>query len=135
MKTTRFVLTIGTFDIPHAGHARFLRECARFGRLMVGVNSDDFVLTYKGALPVFSEVERMNLIRGMGYDVFLNDGPGADLIRRLQPDVLAVGSDWINRDYLRQIGVTSLDCALVFLPYTDGISTTEIRNRLLSKAR
>ena len=124
------VLTIGTFDIPHAGHAAFLRKCAQFGQLTVGVNSDDFVRDYKGEVPLYSQAERMTLIEGMGYDVALNDGPGIDLIDIVEPDLLAIGSDWLTKDYLAQIDCDEAPCSIVFIPYTAGISTSDIKRRL-----
>lgn len=133
MHPGRTVLTLGTFDIPHAGHARFLAKCREYGYVIVGVNSDDFVQRYRGALPVFTQDERMELISGMGYHVILNDGPGADLIAKVKPDMVVVGSDWLRRDYLHQIGVPDPDFPILFLPYSPGISSTEIKNRLLSR--
>lgn len=127
---SRRVLTLGTFDIPHAGHAAFLRQCAEYGDLLVGVNSDRFVEAYKGAPPLYSERERLRLIGLMGYRVTLNDGPGADLIREYDPDLLVVGSDWLHRDYLAQIGVADPRFPILFLPYTEGMSTTDIKRRL-----
>lgn len=130
------LLTIGTFDTPHAGHAAFLRRCERFAdEVVVGVNSDAFVERYKGHRPVYSEGERSALIRALGYRVLINDGPGRDLIERTEPNVIAIGSDWARRDYLAQIAtpqafLETRDIALVYVPYTRGISTTDIRHRL-----
>lgn len=130
---SRRVLTLGTFDIPHAGHAAFLRACAGYGDVTVGVNSDRFVLEYRNALPVYTEAERMALIAGMGYPTTLNDGPGHALIERFAPDLLVVGSDWLRRDYLTQIGVAAPDFPILFLPYTEGMSTTDIKRRLMDR--
>jgi cytidyltransferase-like protein len=127
---SRRVLTLGTFDIPHAGHAAFLRRCAEYGDLLVGVNSDHFVREYRGEEPVYDERERLRLIRGMGYAAVTNDGPGAALIEEQQPDLLVIGSDWLRRDYLAQIGVPKPTFPILFLPYTEGISTTDIKRRL-----
>lgn len=130
------VLTIGTFDIPHMGHAAFLNAASELGdQLIVGVNSDRFVQQYKGSAPVFTFSERSKLLHRAGYRVAANDGAGHELIRMVAPDILAIGSDWMERDYLNQIGVTQsewdgLGIALVFVRYTHGISTSEIKRRL-----
>ena len=50
------VLTLGTFDVPHYGHLRLLERAAGFGDLFVGVNSDRFIKTYKGAAPAVPQV-------------------------------------------------------------------------------
>lgn len=127
------VLTLGTFDATHAGHIHFLKECAAFGQLHVGLNSDRFVSEYKGS-PLFYYTERRALIKPFCYMVWENDGPGKDLIAQLKPDILAIGSDWLEKDYLQQIGVTRAflddrNIKLLFIPYTPHISTTEIKRR------
>lgn len=136
------LLTIGTFDIPHAGHASLLMQCdAHADRVVVGVNSDDFVEQYKGQRPLYSQQERMNLIRELGYEeVVLNTTPGAALIKMYRPDVVAIGTDWLDRNYLDQIGLeskwfTQTGTCLLYLPYTEGISTSDIRRRVQEWSR
>lgn len=131
----RSVLTLGTFDCPHIGHVSFLRKCEAFGTVTIGLNSDEFIMQYKGAFPIFSYDERAALLRGMDYPVDKNDGPGRDLIEKLQPDVIVIGSDWLRKDYLKQIDITPdylemNEITLVYVPYTEGISTSEIKKRL-----
>lgn len=132
------LITIGTFDIPHVGHASFLMQCSEISdEVIIGVNSDTFVSAYKGSKPVYNQTERMALIRELGYDkVVLNDGPGDYIIKMYRPEVIAIGTDWLPpRDYLGQIGLTKewlqkTGTTLVFFPYTEGISTADIRRRL-----
>lgn len=128
------VLTLGTFDIPHAGHVAFLQQAAKFGELTVGVNTDQFVEDYKGTAPLFDFTERVAAIARLGYTVVKNDSAGADCIYNEEPDVIVVGSDWATKDYHSQIGMSqrSLDAlgiCLVFVPYTPGLSTSEIKRR------
>lgn len=121
----------------HYGHIRLFQRCARFGRLTVGVNSDRFVRQYKDRSPVADENMRaatVAAVRGV-HDTIVNDGPGYDLIRTVLPHLLVVGSDWHSRGYLDQIGATQqqlddLDVAVMYLPRTPDVSTTEIRERL-----
>lgn len=131
------LLTIGTFDIPHVGHAAFLQSCdAHADEVIVGVNSDAFVREYKGTVPTYNQFERMSLIRELGYEkVVLNTTPGYGLIKGYQPDCVAIGSDWLGKDYLGQIGMepdwfTRTGTCLLYLPYTPGISTRDIRERI-----
>lgn len=136
----RLVLTIGSFAVPHLGHAAFLQASAVFGDLVVGVNSDAFIASYKGTTALFDQDERIHLIRSLGYDVRLNDGPGRDLIDEVQPDVLTIGYDWMERDYLGQIDMTADELAemgvtLVYIPMRPlGISSTEVIRRCRSTA-
>jgi len=130
------LLTIGTFDIPHAGHAAFLRHCEAFAdEVLVGINSDTFVARYKGAPPVFDWYERCDLIAELGYVCHENNGPGRDLIERIRPDVIAIGTDWARKDYYAQIDTPpdyfdANGITLVYIPYTTGISTTILKERL-----
>ena len=129
------VLTLGTFDIPHAGHAAFLNRAAAFGdELLVGVNTDEFVTEYKGTAPLFTYEERVRMIYRLGWQVVKNDSAGYDCISKHLPDRLVVGSDWATKNYHAQIGMSQLEldainCSLVFVPYSTGISTTEIKKR------
>ena len=130
------IVTTGTFDIPHAGHAAFLRKAAAFGdELIVGVLSDEFVANYKG-IPLYPEGERLALIMELGYRADLtSDQRFFFSINRA--DAIAVGSDWARKDYYAQIGMSqneldTLGIALIYVPYTHGISTTEILTRVRS---
>jgi len=133
------VLTIGTFDLLHAGHLAMLERAAEIGELMVGVNSDGFVTAYKGS-PYEPYSIRAGHVSCLPYvsRVVENDGPGADLIRELRPSVLAIGPDWMPpRDYLGQIGLSSdelfgLDVVLAFVPppRTPGLASSVIRESI-----
>ena len=131
----RPILTLGTFDLFHAGHDHLLWRASGFGELIVGVNSDEFVKQYKGRYPVQHQLDRIDNVykHPAVSDAFLNDGPGIDLIREQKPELLVIGSDWHDK-YLPQIGVTAeelfaeLRCGIVYLPRTAGVSTTDLRD-------
>lgn len=129
------VLTIGTFSPPHLGHAYLFRECERYGELVVGINSDEFVEAYKGFKPEYDYAERELLIRSLGYQTIKNCSAGRECIEAVRPKVLAVGSDWAVRDYYKQIDVTQdyLDqngITMVYIPRVGTLSSTELRGRL-----
>lgn len=129
------ILTKGSFDPPHRGHKRLFDRLSVFGEVIVGVNSDRFYAEYRGEPPMVNQDERMRLISEFGYQAELNDGPGRDLIEKIRPDFVAVGSDWLRKDFLAQIDMTPDDfeemgIGLIYLPRTPGISSTEIREKL-----
>ena len=71
------------------------------------------------------------------YDVIPNiDGPNSTItIDLVKPDYIIIGSDWARRDYYKQMGFTqdwldSRGIGLIYVPYTEGISTTEIKKRM-----
>lgn len=128
-------LTIGSFDPVHVDHVLLFRRCERYAdEVVVGVNSDRFYETYRKAPPMFTENERLQQVRRLGYAAMLNDGPGRELIKDVRPDIIVVGHDWLDRGYLEQIGVTPEDLqnwkvALLFVPRGDTISSSDIRER------
>lgn len=139
------VLTIGTFDLFHVGHLELFSQCralARYdGEVIVGVNSDDFVASYKRPA-VVRERDRLAIVKAcrLVTTAFLHMGRGSvrsDLNIYL-PDIIAVGDDWRDRDYLAQLGVEQdwLDARgirVVYLPRTTGESTTALRERLAAR--
>jgi glycerol-3-phosphate cytidylyltransferase len=134
------VYTGGTFDLFHAGHAAFLAKCAELGKVIVSLNTDEFIAAYKGKTPIISYEEREAVLLSCRsvYEVIPNYG-GADskpAIEITQPDILAIGSDWARRDYYAQMGFSQdwLDTrgiSLIYIPYTAGISSTAIKARLI----
>jgi len=132
------VLTIGTFDAPHLGHYNFLRQCSMLGDLTVSLNSNEFIEKFKGRPPLFTYEERRSLVLLLPFvkEVVPNVG-GQDskvIIEIVKPDIIAIASDWAKKDYYAQMSFTQewLDqkgILLVYLPYTDIISTSEIRRR------
>lgn len=133
------VYTGGTFDLFHSGHARFLMQCSRFGEVIVSLNTDEFVAEYKKKPPVMSYEDRESVLLACRWVslVIPNEG-GSDSkpsIESINPDIIAIGSDWAKKDYYKQMGFDQewLDehgIMLVYIPYTHGISTTEIKKRL-----
>lgn len=133
------IYTGGTFDLFHAGHVEFLKRCAELGSVTVSLNTDEFIDEYKGKKPVISYAEREAVLLGCRWvsRVVPNMG-GADsriAIDLVQPDVVAIGSDWARRDYYTQMAFDQnwLDergIALMYIPYTQGISSTVIKERM-----
>ena len=133
------VYTGGTFDLFHSGHVAFLRQCAEFGSVIVSLNTDEFIANYKGKPPVMSYQERAEVLASCRYvDRVVPNIGGADstlAIDIVKPDVIIVGSDWARRDYYKQMNFTQgwLDergISLCYIPYTQGISSTDIKKRL-----
>jgi cytidyltransferase-like protein len=93
------VLVSGCYDLLHAGHIAFFREAASYGKLYVSVGSDRNIELLKGKRPVFSEAERLYIVKAIRdvEDAFIGSGTGLldfepDL-RRLKPDFLIVNED------------------------------------------
>lgn len=121
------VITYGTFDLLHQGHINLLRRAKALGDyLIVGVTSDSFDRG-RGKLNVCNNVlERVEAVRATGYadEVIIEDyvGQKIDDIQKYDVDIFAIGSDWEGKfDYLKEY------CKVVYLPRTEGISSTILR--------
>ncbi len=123
----RKVITYGTYDLLHQGHINLLRRAKALGDyLIVGVTSDSFDVG-RGKLNVRNNVlERVEAVKATGYadEVIIEDylGQKIDDIQRYGVDIFAIGSDWEGKfDYLKEY------CEVVYLPRTEGISSTQLR--------
>jgi glycerol-3-phosphate cytidylyltransferase len=134
------VYTGGTFDLFHSGHARFLQRCAELGPVVVSLNTDEFIEEYKGKPPVISYADREAVLLSCRYvDRVVPNTGGTDskpAIEEVWPEILAIGTDWARRDYYAQMGFDQdwLDergIALIYIPYTQGISSTAIKERMM----
>ena len=138
------IYTGGTFDLFHAGHVEFLRRCAELGSVTVSLNEDEFIEKYKGKRPVISYQERKDVLLGCRWvDSVVPNVGGVDSrisINLVSPDLVVIGSDWARRDYYAQMGFDQdwLDergIGLCYIPYTQGISSTAIKERLRFNGR
>lgn len=137
------VYTGGTFDLFHSGHANLLKRCKDIagpeGKVVVALNDTEFIMQYKNKPPVCNTEERKAVLESCRYvdEVIINVG-GYDSkisIEWVSPDYIVVGSDWATKDYHKQMGFTQewLDergIGLIFVPYTQSISTTKIKSRM-----
>ena len=121
------VITYGTYDLLHQGHINLLRRAKELGDyLIVGVTSDSFDRG-RGKLNVRNNVlERVDAVKATGYadEVIIEDylGQKIDDIQKYNVDIFAIGSDWEGKfDYLNEY------CKVVYLPRTEGISSTMLR--------
>jgi len=121
------VITYGTYDLLHQGHINLLKRAKELGDyLIVGVTSDSFDKE-RGKLNVRNNVlERVQAVKdtGLADEVIIEDylGQKIDDIQKYDIDIFTVGSDWEGHfDYLNEY------CKVVYLPRTEGISSTMLR--------
>lgn len=129
------VITYGTYDLLHQGHINLLRRAKELGDyLIVGVTSDSFDRG-RGKLNVRNNVlERVEAVKATGYadEVIIEDyvGQKIDDIQKYNVDIFAIGSDWEGKfDYLNEF------TKVVYLPRTEGISSTMIRAETTTDVR
>lgn len=123
------VLTYGTYDLLHYGHIRLLERAKELGDyLIVGITADAFDRN-RGKINVQqSLIERIEAVKALNLadEIIVEEyeGQKIDDICRLGVDIFTVGSDWEGVfDYLKEY------CEVIYLPRTEGISSSEIRGQ------
>jgi glycerol-3-phosphate cytidylyltransferase len=124
------VITYGTYDLFHRGHYNLLKRAKELGDyLIVGVTTDTFDLE-RGKMNTCNNVmERIEAVKatGLADQIIIEEykGQKIDDIQKYGVDIFAIGSDWEGFfDYLKEF------CEVVYLPRTEGISSTQLRQEL-----
>lgn len=123
------VYTSGTFDMLHINHLKMIEYARSLGDiLIVGVNTDELVISYKSN-PIIPFEERIALLKAIkGPDVVIPQKSldHTDKIKKLKIDIFVVGDDWNSKyDYLEKLGV-----AVIYFPYGDGVSSTNLKKKI-----
>ena len=126
MKKTR-IITYGTYDVFHTGHLRLLKRLSEMcDTLIVGVATDEFIST-KGKNVVIPYQQRAEIVKAISYvDIVIAENSREQIphdIKKHNIDIFAMGSDWQGEfDYLENL------CQVLYLPRTEGISSTAIKS-------
>lgn len=133
MKKYKLGYTQGVFDMFHVGHLNLLNNAKlQCERLMVGVNADKLVQSYKNKVPVVNENDRLKIVQNIKA---VDDAVIADTLDKgvqldkYDYDVIFIGDDWKgNPRWERTIEqLAKRGVEVVFLPRTEGISSTKMR--------
>lgn len=123
------VITYGTFDLLHKGHVNLLKRAREMGdHLTVVVSSDEFN-AIKGKKAYTSFEDRKYILEAIRYvDEVLPENDWEqkiDDVKNNNIDLFVMGDDWTGKfDFLKDY------CEVVYLPRTEGISTTKIKTDL-----
>ena len=129
------MFTNGVFDLLHPGHVRYLQDARALGdALIVGINSDRSVRANKGPeRPITAERERAEILEALecvdAVAIFDEDTP-ADIVKRIQPDVLVKGADWGPDNIVGRDTVEARGGRVVRMPLLEGYSTSELLRRV-----
>lgn len=131
--------TTGVFDLFHVGHLNLLEKCkAQCEHLIVAICDDEYVRVIKHKEPVINETDRMRIIGALkcvDEVVMINTAETEDkmlCLAKFHFDVLFAGDDWKGSErFIRtEQQFAELNIAIVYFPYTQGVSTTQIRETL-----
>ncbi len=136
----KILYTGGTFDLFHPGHTNFLKHCNSLcSSVVVALNTDEFILEYKGTAPIMNYKEREEMLLSCKYvDRVVENIGGSDSkpsILNVKPNIIAIGDDWAKKDYYSQMQFSQqwLDdegILLIYIPYMKGISSTIMKERI-----
>lgn len=132
-KKYRIGYTTGVFDLFHIGHLNILKKAKeQCEYLIVGVSTDELALSYKNKRTFIPFHERISIVESIKYvdKVVVQENMNkVKALERYKVDVMFVGDDWQGtakwEEYERQFNL--LGVKIVYLPYTKGTSSTQLR--------
>ena len=127
------IFTNGCFDVVHRGHIELLKFCKSYGRVIVGLNSDESVRKLKGpSRPIFSQKDRKFLLESCKYVdkvIIFDEETPLELIKEIKPDIIVKGGDYtedqvVGKDFCKSV---------IIFNYLDGYSTTKIVQDIINR--
>lgn len=124
------IITYGTFDLIHYGHIELLRRAKQLGdRLIVGLSTDEFNKTKKKH-SIYPYEQRKIILESIKYiDEIIPEHSWEQKISDIEKydiHTFVMGDDWEGKfDFLKPY------CNVIYLPRTNGISTTDIKQKLI----
>jgi len=127
-------------DIIHPGHMNILKEASSYGEVIVGLLTDQAIASYK-KIPLMSYEERLSVIDGIKYVSKIVKQDTLDYTNNLmdiKPKYVVHGDDWttgIQKNVRKEVieVLKGWDGELVEVPYTKGVSSTSVREKLGNK--
>lgn len=140
MKKYKIGYTTGVFDMFHIGHLNILRRAKEQCEiLIVGVSTDELTMEYKNKKPVIPYEERVAIVEAIRYVDQVVPQTSMDKLEawnKLHFDVIFHGDDWKGTSMYNEIEekLSKVGCELVFLPHTQGTSSTLLSQALRDSA-
>lgn len=139
MKKYKVGYTTGVYDMFHIGHLNIIRRAKeQCEYLIVGVSTDENVQQYKQKTPVIPYEQRKAIVEAIRYVDQVVPQENMDKFAAWEKyhfDAIFHGDDWKGSDMYNEIEakLKSVGCDMVFLPHTDGISSTDIVKKIHDK--
>lgn len=141
MKQYKIGYTQGVYDMFHIGHLNLIKRAKeRCETLIVGVNSDALVEEYKHKIPVINENDRAEIIRSLkpvDECVIVDTLDKIETMKSLHYDAIFIGDDWYgNPRWMKtKEDLAAYGVDVVFLPHTEGISSSQLRPEVENTVR
>lgn len=138
-ETKKIGYTTGVFDMFHIGHLNILKQAKTMcDYLIVGVSTDELVQSYKHKTPIIPFIEREEIVASCKYVDKVIPQINRDKIEayeKLHFDIMFVGDDWKGKELFNQVEkyLNNHGVEIIYFPYTQGVSSTLLREKLTSK--
>lgn len=129
--------TDGVYDMFHVGHLNMIHQAKEYcDYLIVGVHADDVVQEYKNCSPIVNEIDRCKIvsaIKGVDQAVITRFRDKIELWKLYHFDVIFIGDDWKGTERWNHFekALNALGIDVIYVSYTKGISTSEIRKKII----
>lgn len=139
MKKYKIGYTTGVFDMFHVGHLNILRRAKeQCDYLIVGVSTDENVEQYKHKTPVIPFEQRKAIVEAIRYVDQVVPQENMDKFSAWEKyhfNAIFHGDDWKGSSMYNEIEMklAAVECDIVFLPHTDGVSSTLLAEKVLKK--
>jgi glycerol-3-phosphate cytidylyltransferase len=125
----RKIITYGTFDLLHYGHVNLLKRAKELGDYLVVALSTDEFNKEKGKRSYYSYLERKHILESIKYvDLIIPEevwGQKVQDVIKYDIEAFVIGDDWEGKfDFLKNY------CEVIYLPRTEGISSTIVKQQI-----
>lgn len=133
MKRYKIGYTQGVYDMFHIGHLNLINSAKQYcDYLIVGVNADELVQSYKNKVPVICQEDRRKIvenIKAVDKAVVVSTLDKVEIFKKLKFDAVFIGDDWKDSERWNktELELSSYGIDVVYLPHTPDISSTELR--------
>ena len=139
MKKYKVGYVQGSFDMFHIGHLNILKNAKSIcDYLIVGVNSDELMKSFKHKTPIIPEDERLEIIEAIRYVDEAHIVTNRDKLEALDKfhyQALIMGDDWKGTDFYKKVEqqLKEKNAEVVYFPYTKTTSSTLLRDAIYER--
>lgn len=135
----KIIFTSGSYDILNTGHINLLRGAKELGdELIVGVSTNKLIKSYKFINPVMTLKERVKIIKSLKFVdkvIIQRNFFEIQQLKKYNIYAIVLGSDWKNKSFPALTNaIKILKCKMIYLPYTQSTSSSNIKKRIIKQA-
>lgn len=137
--TDKVVFMQGTWELLNYGHVLSFQKCKTFGNyLILGLNTDKLVRSYKHREPVLPYDEKKGILESIRYVDKVVPAPHfspLELLKKYEVNVYVIGSEWIDSKSVEIAYIKSIGGEIKIMPDFGKVHTSTIKKILLEEAK